>query len=182
MKRGCVAWLTGLSGAGKSTIATLAAAMLRDRGVSVSVLDGDVVRQHRHAHLGFSPADIRENNRLVVGLCAEALQHHDVVLVPLISPFRDSRAAAREALGAQFFEVYVKASLAEVTRRDPKGLYRQAREGRLSGLIGVDAVVPYEPPEAPALTLDTERVDKTGCATELVRFILDQRHSPPRCS
>ena len=178
MKHGCVAWLTGLSGAGKSVIATLTASMLRDQGLSVDILDGDTVRQRRHAHLGFSPADIRENNRLVVGLCSEARERHDVVLVPVISPFRDSRAAAREAFGTGFFEVYVKASLAEVTRRDTKGLYRQAREGRLSGLIGVDPAVPYEPPDTPALTLDTERVDETGCATELVRFILDQRHSP----
>ena len=164
--------MTGLSGAGKTTIATRSASMLRDQGVSVSILDGDAIRQGRHGHLGFSPADIRENNRLVVGLCSEALRRHEVVLVPLISPFRDSRAAARQALGAQFFEVYVKASLAEVNRRDPKGLYRRAREGLLAGLIGVDPAVPYEHPESPALVLDTERLDRSTCAKRLVRFIL----------
>ena len=171
-----MAWLTGLSGAGKSTIAVLAASMLREDGVSVSVLDGDAVRQGRHNQLGFNPEDIRENNRRIVELCSDALGRHDVVLVPVISPFRVSRAAARNALGEQYLEVFVKASLTEVRRRDPKGFYRQASEGRLAGLIGVDPEVPYEPPESPALVLDTERQDAPACAMELVRFIRQHLH------
>lgn len=167
-----MAWLTGLSGSGKSTIAMLAASALRDRGVSVSILDGDVVRRSVHAHLGFGAADIRENNRLVAELCAEEIEHHEVVLVPLISPFRDSRVAARQVLGEKFSEVFIKASLEEVSRRDPKGLYRRARGGHLKGLIGVDPLVPYEPPVSPALVLDTEEQDGQSCAAELVHFIL----------
>ena len=174
MTRRCVAWLTGLSGAGKTTIAGLAASTLRDRGLSVRVLDGDTVRQTFHGHLGFSASDIRENNRLVTVLCSRALDSHEVVLVPVIAPFRDSREAAAGTLGEPFLEVYVKASLAEVARRDPKGLYRRASEGRLAGLIGVDPEVPYEPPESPALVLDTEQHDHEACAAALVECILQR--------
>lgn len=170
---GRVAWFTGLSGAGKSTIAELAATMLRERGQRVAIIDGDTVRAQRHRHLGFSPADIRENNRLIAELCREALAFHDIILVPIISPFRDSRHAAKLALGQAFVEVHVKASLAAVSRRDPKGLYRQASEGRLTGLIGLSPDVQYEPPLHADIVLETESRDPRGCAETLVAALLD---------
>jgi len=173
-----VAWFTGLSGAGKSTIAAEAVLLLERRGQQVAVIDGDAVRERLHRHLGFSPDDIRENNRLIAGLCRDALGEHDVVLVPIISPFRDSRRQARQALGDAFVEVYVKASLEEVSRRDPKGLYRHAREGRLQGLIGLAADVPYEPPEHPDLVLDTEHADARACAARLVEHLLLAHRGP----
>lgn len=172
MMRGRVAWFTGLSGSGKSTIAGLASEALRDRGLRVSILDGDAVRDRAHRHLGFTPADISENNRLIAGLCRDALADHDVVLVPVISPFRDARAEAKRVIGTPFVEVYVKASLDEVATRDPKGLYRDAREGRLHGLIGFAADMPYEPPDDPDLILDTERDDARNCAAHLVAFLM----------
>ncbi len=175
---GRVAWFTGLSGAGKSTIAELAAAMVRERDRRVTVIDGDTVRAQRHRHLGFSPSDIRENNRLIVELCREALGSHDIILVPIISPFRDARHAARLALGRAFVEVYVKASLAAVARRDPKGIYRQAHEGRLTGVIGLSPGVLYEVPLDPDVVLDTETVDARSCAATLVAALLDA----PQCS
>ncbi|HEY7449286.1 MAG TPA: adenylyl-sulfate kinase [Vicinamibacterales bacterium] len=165
---GRVAWFTGLSGAGKSTIAELAATMLRERDQRVAIIDGDTVRAQRHRHLGFSPSDIRENNRLIVELCREALASHDVILVPIISPFRDARDAARRALGEAFVEVHVKASLTAVARRDPKGLYRQAAEGRLPGLIGLSPEVQYEAPVDADVVLDTESSDPRACAATLV--------------
>jgi adenylylsulfate kinase len=171
---GRVAWFTGLSGAGKSTIAELAAALLRERGCRVIIIDGDTVRAQRHRHLGFSPSDIRENNRLIVDLCREALAAHDIVLVPIISPFRDARHAARLALGGAFFEVHVKASLAAVARRDPKGLYRQASEGRLTGLIGLSPEVQYEVPLDADIVLDTEASDPRSCAATLTAALLDR--------
>ena len=172
MTRGRVAWFTGLSGSGKSTIAGLVSAALRDRGLRVSILDGDAVRGRAHRHLGFTPADISENNRLIAGLCRDALGDHDVVLVPVIAPFRDARAEAKRIIGTPFVEVYVKASLDEVATRDAKGLYRDAREGRLHGLIGFAPEVPYEPPDDPDVVLDTERDDAAHCAAHLVAFLI----------
>ena len=170
---GRVAWFTGLSGAGKSTIAELAASMLRARGQRVTIIDGDTVRAQRHRHLGFSPSDIREDNRLIAELCREALVSHDIILVPIISPFRDARHAARTALGRAFVEVHVKASLAAVSRRDPKGLYRRASEGQLPGLIGLSPDVQYEAPMAADVVLDTEASDPRSCAATLVAALLD---------
>lgn len=175
---GRVAWFTGLSGAGKSTIAEIAATMLRERDQRVVIIDGDTVRAQRHRHLGFSPSDIRENNRLIVELCREALASHDIILVPIISPFRDARLAARRALGPAFVEVHVKASLAAVSRRDPKGLYRQAAEGRLTGMIGLAPDVQYEPPLDADIVLDTESSDSRTCAASLVAALLDRSPFP----
>src|SRR5438874_2199244 len=126
MSQALVAWFTGLSGSGKSTIAHLVTEQLRASGRRVLVLDGDAVRDREHRHLVFTPADIRENNRLIAELCRRSLGDTDVILVPVISPFRDARAAARAQLGAVFHEVYIKASLEAVSSRDPKGLYRRA--------------------------------------------------------
>jgi adenylyl-sulfate kinase len=170
-----VAWMTGRSGAGKSTIADRASARLQTNGRRVTILDGDAVRTRLHRHLGFSPADIRENNRLIAEACLEALPATDAVLVPVISPFRDARANARSILGESMLEVYVRASLEEVTRRDTKGLYRRAAEGLLPGLIGVDPAVPYEAPEAPDLLLDTETQPIEACVDALVAAIEHRR-------
>ena len=170
-----VAWMTGRSGAGKSTIAGRASARLQASGRRVTILDGDAVRARLHRHLGFSPQDIRENNRLIAQECLEALPTADAVLVPVISPFRDARASVRAVLGASMLEVYVRASLEEVTRRDTKGLYRRAAEGSLPGLIGVDPAVPYEAPEAPDILLDTEADPIEACVDALVAAIEQRR-------
>jgi adenylylsulfate kinase len=173
-----VLWFTGLSGAGKSTIANAAAAALRDLGYTVRILDGDDVRERSHRHLGFSPEDIRENNRLIAELCREAMRENDVVLVPVISPFRDARAAAKAMLGSVAHEVYVRASVETVAQRDTKGLYAKASRGELQNLIGVDPRVPYEPPEAAELVLDTEREDAARSVERLVEYVAS--HARPR--
>ena len=166
-----VAWFTGLSGAGKSTIAELAVELLRKNGKTVLVFDGDTVRARLHQHLGFTPEDIRENNRLIAGLCRESLADYDVILVPIISPFRDSRQQARRILGDSFREVFVRVSLDEAARRDTKGLYRQAREGTLTNMIGIAPDVPYETPEDPDLLLNTETSSAETCSQQLVEFL-----------
>ncbi len=170
--QGKVVWFTGLSGAGKTTIAKRAATILKAEDWKVLILDGDDVRAKLHRHLGFSPGDIQENNRLVVTLCQDSLPAHDFILVPIISPFLGSRASARDILGAAFAEVYVYASLDEVIRRDPKGLYQQVQEGKLSDLIGTPRGVPYEPPDSPELVLNTETSDAETCANQLVDFLV----------
>ena len=107
----------------------------------------------------------------MVKLCQESISEYDVILVPIISPFRNSREHARQLLGQAFVEVYIKANLDEVMRRDPKGLYRKVREGSLSGFIGIDRQVPYEPPENPELILDTEMLGVDECASTLAGLL-----------
>jgi adenylyl-sulfate kinase len=169
---GQVAWFTGLSGAGKSSIAQQAAEILEADGRKVLVLDGDVVRSTVTRHLGFSREDIHENNRKFIDLCRESVLCYDFVLVPKISPIRQQRAEARRELGTAFVEVYVHASLEEVAKRDPKGLYRRAKEGDLPSLIGVAPQVPYEPPEVAEVVLHTEKFTVDACGRQLTDYLL----------
>ena len=149
-----VVWLTGLSGAGKSTIASAVAAELQLRGVPVQILDGDIVRLNLSRGLGFSREDRDENVRRV-GFVADLLSRHGVVvLVALVSPYRAARDAVRN-LGARFVEVFVNAPVDECERRDPKGLYGKARRGELPNFTGISD--PYEAPGAPEVECRTDR-------------------------
>lgn len=152
-QQGAVLWLTGLSGAGKSTIAARVDALLHARGRHSYILDGDNLRFGLCRDLGFSPADRAENIRRL-GEVAFILQDAGLlVLVAAISPYRQDRARVRERLPAgRFLEIFVDAPLAVCEARDPKGLYRRARAGEITGFSGIDA--PYEAPEAPDLRLE----------------------------
>ena len=169
-----MAWFTGLSGAGKSTIAARVAELLTEQGCKVLTLDGDAVRSTLHPQLGFSVEDIYENNRRFIAMCQESIGEYDFILVPKISPFRQQRAIARQALRDAYVEVYIQATLEEVTRRDPKGLYLDAQEGRLPGLVGVAPEVPFEPPVEAELVLDTEAHDLGNCAQRLADYLLSR--------
>ena len=169
---GKIAWFTGLSGAGKSTIAGRTAELLKERGCKVFTLDGDQVRATLHPELGFSKEDIYENNRRFITLCREHIADYDFILVPKISPFRDQRAIARSEFGKAYMEIYIHATLEEVIRRDPKGLYRDSRGGRLLGLVGVAPEVPFEPPETAELVLYTEKYSIEDCSKQLVDFLI----------
>ena len=157
---GATLWFTGLPSAGKSTIAHAVAHRLRSEGRRVQVLDGDEVRPHLSAGLGFSRAD-RDLNVTRIGWVARLLASHGViVLVPVIAPYAAARQAVREAHGAAhvpFAEGYVATSLAVAEERDVKGLYAKARLGEISRLTGVDD--PYEEPLSAELVLDTAEVD-----------------------
>lgn len=169
---GVVAWLTGLPASGKTTIASLAAEMLRRRELRVEVLDGDWVRQHINTDVGFSRED-RERHLLRSAWIARLLARNGVVvLAAFVSPYRDVRAKVRRIIEeeAKFIEVYVKASLEDVIRRDPKGLYKRALRGEIKGFTGVDD--PYEEPEAPDLVLDTSRLTPEEAAERLVEAVL----------
>jgi len=145
-----VIWLTGLSGAGKSTIAAAVHRELGARGVPVELLDGDVVRLF--APTGFSRAD-RDAHVARVGFMASRLEHHGITVVcALISPYAAARARVR-SMCRRFIEVHVATSLEECERRDVKGLYDRARRGEVSNFTGISD--PYEPPDAPALIIDT---------------------------
>lgn len=157
---GATVWFTGLPSAGKSTIAHALAAQLRAESVRVQVLDGDEIRPHLSAGLGFSRED-RNINVARVGWVARLLASHGVVvLVPVIAPYADARNAVRadhEAAQVPFAEVFVSTSLDVAEQRDVKGLYAKARRGELSGMTGVDD--PYERPKAAELVLDTAQLD-----------------------
>jgi adenylylsulfate kinase len=157
MKKTTVLWFTGLSGSGKSTIAGRFARILKKEGKKVLMLDDDVVRNTLHRHLGFTPEDIRENNELIARMCSDNLGKFDYILVPIISPFADSRKKARELLAGSFFEIYTKASLDVVIKRDVKGLYSRALKGEISNFIGISPEVPYEDPQNPDVVLETDK-------------------------
>lgn len=147
-------WLTGLSGAGKSTIAYELEKALFDDGRIALVLDGDNIRRHLNRDLGFSPADRRENIRRIAEVARLMNDAGLIVIAALISPFRDDRAMAAEIIGPQkFVEVHVSASAEVCSARDPKGLYAKAHLGQLAEFTGVSS--PYEAPLNPALALDT---------------------------
>ncbi len=166
---GAVIWLTGLSGAGKSTIAIEAESRLFALGYQVYVLDGDNVRAGLNANLGFSPEDRAENIRRVGEVAALMADAGLVVVTAFISPYRSDRDRARKAAGARFCEVHISADLSVCEGRDPKGLYARARAGEIRDFTGVDA--PYEAPEAPELVLDTGRETADASVDRLVGFI-----------
>jgi bifunctional enzyme CysN/CysC len=166
---GGVFWFSGLSGAGKSTIAMAVEKALFERNYHTYVLDGDNVRHGLCADLGFSPEDRAENIRRVgevAGLMSDAGQ---IVITAFISPYRSDRDRARRAAPGRFHEIYVKADLAICEKRDPKGLYKKARKGEISDFTGIDS--PYEPPENPELIVDTQENDIDTCVTQVLRYI-----------
>ncbi|MCS7324825.1 MAG: bifunctional sulfate adenylyltransferase/adenylylsulfate kinase [Anaerolineae bacterium] len=165
-RQGFCVWFTGLSGAGKSTIAEILAVKLLERGRQSTVLDGDVVRTHLSKGLGFSRED-RDTNILRIGFVAgEIVRHNGVCICAAISPYRATRDAVRRMIEEinedAFIEVFVDAPLEVCEQRDVKGLYAKARRGELKGFTGVDD--PYEPPIAPEVHLDTVRQSPEECA------------------
>jgi adenylyl-sulfate kinase len=152
-QKGFTVWFTGLSGSGKSTIAEMLYHELRARELKTEILDGDVVRQNLSKGLGFSKED-RDTNILRIGFVADLLTRNGVATICCpISPYKAARDAVRAQIGA-FVEIYVHATVEEIAaNRDPKGLYKKALAGEITGFTGVDD--PYEAPEHPELVVDT---------------------------
>lgn len=152
---GFVLWLTGLSAAGKTTLARAVESNLALRGLTVECLDGDVVREHLSQELGFSRAHRDVNVHRVAWVAARVARAGGVVIVSLISPYAEARRRARALIETccPFVEVYVSAPLEVCIRRDPKGLYREALAGAIADFTGVSA--PYEVPWSPDLEIDT---------------------------
>jgi adenylylsulfate kinase len=167
-QRGVTVWMTGLSAAGKSTIACILERMLIEQGRLAYRLDGDNVRHGLNRNLGFSAADRAENIRRIGEVAKLFTDAGVIVIASFISPYRDDRAAVRANLApGDFVEAYVKVSVEAAERRDPKGLYKKARAGQITGFTGIDD--PYETPEHPEIVIDTETTDPDGAA----RMILD---------
>lgn len=166
-----VLWFTGLSGAGKTTIANRLKESLEARGKRVDVLDGDVVRDTLHKNLGFTPEDIKENNRLISELAKERMRQFDVVLVPVISPFVESRKRAKDVIGESFVELYVNCPKATVIERDTKGLYEKAKKGEIENLIGYHTEVPYEAPEHSDIEIKTDEISLEDSVAKILHFL-----------
>ncbi len=169
-QRACVLWYTGLSGAGKSTIANLVDKKLHSMSRHTYLLDGDNVRHGLNKDLGFTDVDRVENIRRVAEVARLMVDAGLIVSTAFISPFRAERWMARSLLGeGEFFEIFVDTPLGVAEQRDPKGLYRKARKGDLKNFTGIDS--PYEKPESPELTIDTTARTPEQCADAIIAFL-----------
>jgi bifunctional enzyme CysN/CysC len=166
-QKSCVLWFTGLSGAGKSTIANLVEKRLHAMGRHTYTLDGDNVRHGLNKDLGFTEADRVENIRRVGEVSKLMVDAGLIVLVSFISPFRSERRMARNLMAdGEFIEIFVDTTLAEAEKRDPKGLYRKARQGQIKNFTGIDS--PYEPPEHAELRLNTTDMSAEQAAERVI--------------
>ncbi len=157
LEKGLVAWLTGLPGSGKTTIAGRVAERLRAEGYRVELIDGDWARKTVSVGSGFTREERMNHLRRIAWITRLLARNGVVVLASFVSPYRDARRMVREIVEeeAPFLEIYVKASLETVIRRDPKGLYKKALAGEIKHMTGIDD--PYEPPENPWLVIDTDK-------------------------
>lgn len=177
-QRPCVLWLTGLPGAGKSTLGALVQGRLSELGRPACVLDGDIVRRGLSRDLGFTEADRTENVRRVAEVAKLMADAGLIVIASLISPYRSDRRMARELMAdGGFIEIFVDAPLAVTEQRDPKGLYRRARRGELKNFTGIDA--PYEVPENPELRIPTDSTPAQDGADRIIRLLVDRGIIPP---
>ena len=169
-----VFWFTGLSGAGKTTIAEAVSAELEARGLTVAIFDGDHVRGNRSRPLGFSKSDVLINNAGIAALCHAGRDRADVILAPIISPYAEGRAAARDVIGDGFYEIHFSADADCVAARDAKGLYAKAAGGEIPPMIGFAPDAPYEPPLSPDLTLDSSAECSLLSTKKLTQFVLSK--------
>ncbi|MAF48001.1 MAG: adenylyl-sulfate kinase [Rhodospirillaceae bacterium] len=167
--RGGVLWFTGLPGSGKSTLAVETEHKLFNNGRQAYVLDGDNVRQGLSSDLGFSHDDRTENIRRIGEVAALFADAGFIVITAFISPYLKDREIARQAAGAIFHEIYIDSDIETCERRDPKGHYKLARAGKIPEFTGVSA--PYEAPESPEFSVDTQNLSVEECVDELVQYI-----------
>ncbi len=149
-----VIWLTGIPGSGKTTLALELQKFYENKGIPIEILDGDEIRKTLSKDLGLSPEDRKEHNRRVIFVAKILAKNGVTTIVPLISPYRETRANARKEI-PNFIEIWVKTSVDECIKRDPKGLYKKALAGEIKNLTGLQA--PYEEPQNPELIVDTEK-------------------------
>jgi bifunctional enzyme CysN/CysC len=176
----CILWFTGLSGAGKSTIANLVERKLHAGGHMTYLLDGDNIRHGLNRDLGFTDADRVENIRRVAEVARLMVDAGLIVLVSFISPFRSERLMARELVeSGEFVEIFIDTPLAEAEKRDVKGLYAKARRGEIKNFTGIDS--DYEAPESPEIRIDTVKNSAEQAATRIVDYLeMAGRLSPPK--
>jgi adenylylsulfate kinase len=176
LDKGFTLWLTELPGAGKTTLAGILERELRERGIKLEILDGDVIRESLSKGLGFSRED-RDTNIRRIAFVADLLSRNGLaVITTAISPYESTRNEARELIGRRFIEVYVKASIDVCAERDVKGLYRKAFAGEIKEFTGVSD--PYEAPMNPEIELDTESEDPEESAGRVIAYLEEHRLIP----
>ncbi|TER37373.1 adenylyl-sulfate kinase [Pseudomonas aeruginosa] len=169
-QRPAVIWLTGLSGAGKSTIANALELALFEQKKHTFLLDGDDLRLGLCRNLGYSDEDRTENIRRIAEVAKILLEAGLIVIVATISPFSRDRRLSRELIGIEhFIEVFVDTPLSECERRDPKGLYRKARSGKIENFTGIDSI--YETPAQPNITIDTLSEDPNLAVKRIISYL-----------
>lgn len=172
-KQGFCVWFTGLSASGKSTTAEILTVLLQEYGRQVTVLDGDVVRNHLSRGLGFSKEDRDANIHRIGFVASEIVKHRGTVICAAVSPYRATRNDVRNMIGAdRFIEVFMNTPLEECERRDIKGMYRKARRGEIKNFTGIDD--PYEPPVQPELELETVRNSPEENARAIVDYLSER--------
>jgi len=171
---GVCIWLTGLSGAGKTTIAGILRTLLLERGRQVTLLDGDIVRTHLSQGLGFSRQDRDTNVRRIAFVASEVVRHGGIAICAAVSPYRSTRGECREMVGAAgFVEAFVDTPLPVCEARDVKGLYAKARRGELRQFTGIDD--PYEAPVSPEIRLETASLPAEDCARLVLEHLIAHR-------
>ncbi len=173
-QRGVILWFTGLSGAGKSTVAVALEQQLTAMGRLAYRLDGDNIRHGLNKDLGFTPEDRTENIRRIGEVAALFVDGGIITMASFISPYRKDREAVRQLVeDGLFLEVYVKCDLEVCEERDPKGLYKKARAGEIPNFTGIDA--PYEEPEAPEIVIDTGSFSVGECVEQLIVALKERK-------
>lgn len=169
-EKGFVLWFTGLPSSGKTTLAKVIETRLKGQGLKVESLDGDEVRKGLSSDLGFSKKD-RETHAQRVAYLAKVLARNDVVAIAsLISPYRESRLYARAQIGDGFIEIWTRCSIQECIKRDVKGLYKKALEGKITDMTGVQD--PYEEPVNNEIIVDTEHSSVDCCANKIMQYLI----------
>ncbi len=174
--KGFTIWFTGLSGAGKTTLAREVEKRLRARGMKVEVLDGDVVRQNLSKGLGFSKEDRDTNIRRIGFVCKLLTRNNVVAIAAAISPYREIRDEVRREIG-NFVEVYVECPLEVLMERDVKGLYKKALAGEITNFTGVND--PYEPPLNPEVVIHSDRESVEESVEKIMRKLKELDYLPP---
>ena len=173
-QKGTVVWMTGLSGAGKTTVSIALENALFEQKALVTLMDGDVVRTGLNRDLGFSAKDRKENIRRIGEVAKLLANQAFVVIVAFISPFREDRDWVRQSMGnGRFIEVFVDCPLAVCEERDTKGLYKKARKGEINDFTGISS--PYEPPASPEIHIKTSKHSVDDCVEQITHFLEQAR-------
>ncbi len=176
--KSCVLWFTGLSASGKSTVAHALDKYFHRSGIHSYVLDGDNVRHGLNKDLGLSPEDRKENIRRIGEVSRLFVDSGLLVLAAFIAPYKEDRKQLRSLLGnGQFIEIFVKCSISECEKRDPKGLYKKARTGEIKQFTGLSA--PYEDPEHPEIILETDKYSVKECVDQILNYLAENGYVNP---
>ncbi len=170
----CVLWFTGLSGSGKSTIAVDLEKILHEKQKFTVLLDGDNIRHGLCSDLGFSVEDRHENLRRIRETANLFYNNAAITLISFISPFKQDRELARNLIGKDFIEIFVDCNIETCEQRDPKGLYKKARNGEIKGFTGIDQV--YEKPKAPEILINSDKITVKESVERIINYLVEYKY------